>query len=103
MNITIGQAPVEAGVLGSELVEYDRVSAVARLVIQHEPAVVLFVLVLNQPCALHQRWAAAVLNVFPATPGLHAVYFLRVVGAEHSHRASNHTFHHRGPGGERGL
>lgn len=99
VRITIGKTPVEASILGGELIEYDSVGAIAWLFIQGEPARVIFVMLLNQPLAAHQLRAATILSLVPATPVLLCVSILTVVGAEYGCRASYHTLHHRGTTG----
>lgn len=99
-SIAACHTPVEAGVLGGELVEDDGVGAIAWLLVQCEPALVLL---LDQPLALYQLRAMATLSVFPATPIFQAVCVLRVVGTGHGHGASHHSFHHRLTWGNHGL
>lgn len=99
-RVTIGKTPVEARILGGELVEDDSVGAAARLIEQCQSAFISF---LHQGLGPHEHRAASILIGFPVTPVLEAAAFLGVIGTDDGHRASCDTLHNRATIGNRGL
>lgn len=95
-RVAIRETPVEAGILGGELVEDDSVGAIAWLIKQRQSALVPFI---HCPVAFHEHGATPVSICFPATPGLEAAAVLGVVGTGDGHGASCHTFHHSASSG----
>jgi hypothetical protein len=91
-RVTIGKTPIEASILGGELVEDDSVSTIAWLIKQCQSAFILF---LHLGLGPHKHGAMSISVPFPATPVLEAAAFLGVIGTGDGHRASCDSLHNR--------